>query len=104
MPERQILCRHLHTLICRLFNAFLTEIDAYEHDYNSQDSEQGKDGQSRFIGAGDIVCQADAGTADGAAGHGEGGDKTINLTVVFEPKILVVMMGMATVAVQVPNP
>ena len=48
VPERQILCRHLHTLICRLFNAFLTEIDAYEHDYNSQDSEQGKDGQSRL--------------------------------------------------------
>ena len=64
VPERQILCRHLHTLICWLFHAFLTEIDAYEHDYNSQDSEQGKDGQSRFIGAGDIVCQADAGTAD----------------------------------------
>ena len=36
-----------------------------------------KDGQSRFIGASDIVCQADAGTADSAAGHGEGGDKTI---------------------------
>ena len=39
VPERQILCRHLHTLICRLFHAFLTEIDAYEHDYNSQDSD-----------------------------------------------------------------